>query len=52
MYGPHTNEILLGKALNGGGGGGVRKKVDVATKFGVSTAEDGRTGRWRTGDPR
>ena len=31
MYGPHTNEILLGKALSGG----VRDKVELATKFGV-----------------
>ena len=32
MYGPHTNEILLGKALQGG----VRDKVELATKFGVN----------------
>ncbi|KAF8688166.1 hypothetical protein HU200_042397 [Digitaria exilis] len=31
-YGPHTNEILLGKALKGG----LRKKVDLASKFGVA----------------
>ncbi|KAI4344854.1 hypothetical protein L6164_012041 [Bauhinia variegata] len=31
VYGPHTNEILLGKALKGG----VREKVEVATKFGI-----------------
>ncbi|TVU13698.1 hypothetical protein EJB05_37118, partial [Eragrostis curvula] len=31
-YGPHTNEILVGKALQGG----VREKVQLATKFGVS----------------
>ncbi|XP_038720119.1 probable aldo-keto reductase 2 [Tripterygium wilfordii] len=31
LYGPHTNEILLGKALKGG----VRKKVELATKFGL-----------------
>ncbi|XP_057542903.1 probable aldo-keto reductase 4 isoform X1 [Amaranthus tricolor] len=30
MYGPHTNEILLGKALRGW-----REKVELATKFGV-----------------
>ncbi|XP_042496417.1 auxin-induced protein PCNT115-like [Macadamia integrifolia] len=30
MYGPHTNEILLGKALKG-----IREKVELATKFGV-----------------
>ncbi|CAD6337877.1 unnamed protein product [Miscanthus lutarioriparius] len=38
MYGPHTNEILLGKALQGG----VREKVELATKFAVSFA-DGKT---------
>ncbi|XP_051118140.1 auxin-induced protein PCNT115-like [Andrographis paniculata] len=32
VYGPHTNEILLGKALKGGW----REKVEIATKFGVS----------------
>jgi len=32
MYGPHTNEILLGKALQGR----VRDKVELATKFGVN----------------
>lgn len=31
MYGPHTNEILLGKALKGG----KREKVELATKFGI-----------------
>ena len=30
MYGPHTNEILVGKALVG-----VRNRVVVATKFGI-----------------
>ncbi|KAL0382850.1 UNVERIFIED_CONTAM: putative aldo-keto reductase 2 [Sesamum calycinum] len=30
-YGPHTNEILLGKAFKGG----MREKVQLATKFGV-----------------
>ncbi|KAF8032225.1 hypothetical protein BT93_D1218 [Corymbia citriodora subsp. variegata] len=33
-YGPHTNEILLGKALKGG----VWQKVELATKFGISFA--------------
>ncbi|WVZ54030.1 hypothetical protein U9M48_004899 [Paspalum notatum var. saurae] len=32
VYGPHTNEILIGKALQGG----VRSKVQLATKFGIS----------------
>ncbi|PRQ38066.1 putative perakine reductase [Rosa chinensis] len=32
VYGPFTNELLLGKALSGG----VRDKVDLATKFGIS----------------
>ncbi|KAI4334822.1 hypothetical protein L6164_013531 [Bauhinia variegata] len=31
VYGPHTNEILLGKALKNG----VRDKVELATKFGI-----------------
>ncbi|KAK4433784.1 putative aldo-keto reductase 5 [Sesamum alatum] len=31
LYGPHTNELLLGKALKGG----MREKVQIATKFGV-----------------
>ncbi|GFY83668.1 NAD(P)-linked oxidoreductase superfamily protein [Actinidia rufa] len=30
FYGPHTNEVLLGKALKGG----IREKVELATKFG------------------
>ncbi|KAK9050403.1 hypothetical protein SSX86_030627 [Deinandra increscens subsp. villosa] len=30
MYGPKTNEILLGK-------GGIREKVELATKFGIKT---------------
>lgn len=29
VYGPHTNEILIGKALKGG----IREKVEIATKF-------------------
>ncbi|KAF9688327.1 hypothetical protein SADUNF_Sadunf02G0186000 [Salix dunnii] len=33
IYGPHTNEILLGKALKVGG---LRERAEVATKFGVS----------------
>jgi len=44
VYGPHTNEILLGKALQGG----VREKVDLATKFGISFANGKREIR---GDP-
>ncbi|KAL8211366.1 hypothetical protein R6Q57_005803 [Mikania cordata] len=31
IYGPKTNEILLGKALKGG----IREKVELATKFGI-----------------
>ncbi|KAB5569683.1 hypothetical protein DKX38_003476 [Salix brachista] len=38
IYGPHTNEILLGKALKAGG---LRERVELATKFGVSF-EDGK----------
>ncbi|XP_021745922.1 probable aldo-keto reductase 3 [Chenopodium quinoa] len=33
-YGPHTNEILLGKALKGEW----REKVELATKFGINSA--------------
>ncbi|KAJ1270271.1 hypothetical protein BS78_06G041500 [Paspalum vaginatum] len=44
IYGPHTNEILLGKALQGG----VREKVELATKFGISFADGKREVR---GDP-
>lgn len=36
MYGPFTNEILLSKALQGR-----RQQITLATKFGVSRAEDG-----------
>ncbi|XP_031260523.1 probable aldo-keto reductase 2 [Pistacia vera] len=35
VYGPHTNETLLGKALKGG----MRERVELATKFGVSFAD-------------
>ncbi|KAL6652890.1 hypothetical protein ACP70R_011815 [Stipagrostis hirtigluma subsp. patula] len=45
FYGPHTNEILLGKALQGG----VREKAEVGTKFGVSVADGKHEIR---GDPR
>ncbi|KAI8012392.1 hypothetical protein LOK49_LG06G02237, partial [Camellia lanceoleosa] len=38
VYGPHTNEILLGKALKGG----MRDKVELASKFG-SHFVDGKT---------
>ncbi|TKY64947.1 IN2-2 protein [Spatholobus suberectus] len=44
FYGPHTNEVLLGKALKGG----VREKVELATKFGINAAEGKRVIR---GDP-
>ncbi|KAJ4716550.1 Aldo/keto reductase family protein [Melia azedarach] len=33
--GPHTNEILLGKALKGG----FRERAELATKFGISFGE-------------
>ncbi|KAM1166948.1 hypothetical protein TB2_028550 [Malus domestica] len=36
--GPYTNEILLGKALKGG----VRDKVELATKFGIRFADNKR----------
>ncbi|XP_057518171.1 IN2-2 protein-like isoform X2 [Amaranthus tricolor] len=35
VYGPHTNEILIGKALKGGW----REKVELATKFGVKFSD-------------
>ncbi|EYU32743.1 hypothetical protein ABFS82_14G041500 [Erythranthe guttata] len=38
VYGPRTNEILLGKALKGG----MRKSVQIATKFGVTRSKDGK----------
>ncbi|GLT69446.1 hypothetical protein SLA2020_415950 [Shorea laevis] len=44
IYGPLTNEILLGKALKGG----VRERVELATKFGISFADGKREIR---GDP-
>ncbi|GMY32171.1 putative aldo-keto reductase 2, partial [Fagus crenata] len=44
IYGPFTNEILLGKALKGG----VRERVELATKFGNSLKDGKREIR---GDP-
>ncbi|KAL5542890.1 hypothetical protein UlMin_010600 [Ulmus minor] len=44
MYGPFTNEILLGKALKDG----FREKVELASKFGISFADGKREIR---GDP-
>ncbi|KAG7585116.1 NADP-dependent oxidoreductase domain [Arabidopsis thaliana x Arabidopsis arenosa] len=44
IYGPETNEVLLSKALKDG----VREKVELATKFGISYAEGKREVR---GDP-
>ncbi|XP_020245569.1 probable aldo-keto reductase 2 [Asparagus officinalis] len=44
FYGPFTNELLLGKALKGG----VREKVELATKFGIKMEGDTREVR---GDP-
>ncbi|KAL7081488.1 hypothetical protein ACP275_14G043000 [Erythranthe tilingii] len=38
VYGPRTNEILLGKALKGG----MRERVQIATKFGVTRSKDGK----------
>ncbi|CAK9150896.1 unnamed protein product [Ilex paraguariensis] len=38
VYGPHTNEILIGKALKGG----VREKVELATKFGIRITDGNR----------
>ena len=36
MYGPHTNEVLLGKALKGR-----RDEAFIATKFGINRQPDG-----------
>ncbi|MEN5051882.1 aldo/keto reductase [Brevundimonas naejangsanensis] len=36
MYGPHTNEVLLGKALQGR-----RDEAFIATKFGINRLPDG-----------
>ncbi|VAH48790.1 unnamed protein product [Triticum turgidum subsp. durum] len=41
IYGPHTNKLLLGKALQGG----AMEKVQLATKFGITPAREVR------GDP-
>ncbi|CAL0314670.1 unnamed protein product [Lupinus luteus] len=38
IYGPHTNEVLIGKALKGG----VREKVELATKFGANFKQEGK----------
>jgi aryl-alcohol dehydrogenase-like predicted oxidoreductase len=46
LYGPHTNEELLGKAL-----AGRRDEVVIATKFGVLLNADGPAGRSRDGTP-
>ncbi|KAL2530099.1 putative aldo-keto reductase 4 [Forsythia ovata] len=35
VYGPHTNETLLGKALKDG----MREKVELATKFGINFSD-------------
>ncbi|KAL0748092.1 hypothetical protein Bca101_030094 [Brassica carinata] len=45
FYGPETNELLLGKALEDG----LREKVELATKFGITASEDGKFGF--RGDP-
>ncbi|KAI7738956.1 hypothetical protein M8C21_007345, partial [Ambrosia artemisiifolia] len=44
VYGPQTNEILLGKALKGG----FREKVQIATKFGIQRMDEKREA---CGDP-
>lgn len=43
-YGPHLNEILVGKAIKG-----IRDKVQLATKFGVGFDHDGKP--FIRGDP-
>ena len=40
MYGPHTNEVLVGKAL-----GGRRDEAVIATKFGIVRDPDDPTKR-------
>ncbi|KAG5383034.1 hypothetical protein IGI04_034504 [Brassica rapa subsp. trilocularis] len=45
FYGPETNELLLGKALEDGS----REKVELATKFGITASENGKFGF--RGDP-
>jgi aryl-alcohol dehydrogenase-like predicted oxidoreductase len=46
LYGPHTNEELLGRAL-----AGRRDEVTIATKFGVLRDADGPAGRPFDGTP-
>ena len=45
-YGPHTNEVLIGKAIEGR-----RDEVVIATKFGVIRGADGRPSREANGRP-
>ncbi|MFC4223689.1 aldo/keto reductase [Lysinibacter cavernae] len=45
MYGPHTNEVLLGRALNDR-----RDEVTIATKFGI-VPNNGASGRGYDGSP-
>ena len=46
VYGPHTNEVLVGKALKG-----VRDRVMVATKFGIVRDPNNRASRGVDGSP-
>ena len=46
MYGPHTNEVLVGKAL-----GGRRDEAVIATKFGIVRDPDDPTKRGINGRP-
>ncbi|EFJ14765.1 hypothetical protein SELMODRAFT_180766 [Selaginella moellendorffii] len=47
VYGPHTNEVLVGKAIQG-----IRDKVQLATKFGITIPESGKlSGMAIRGDP-
>jgi len=45
IYGPHTNEVLVGKAIKG-----IREKVQLATKFGL-VSEDKMNTLTLKGDP-
>ena len=46
IYGPHTNEVLIGKAI-----AGRRKEVFLATKFGISRDPANETARGVNGRP-
>jgi aryl-alcohol dehydrogenase-like predicted oxidoreductase len=51
MYGPHTNEVLVGKAVKSWGGGH-RDDVVIATKFGIVRTGTGPLDRRVDGTPK